>query len=574
MKEKNIKEKGALSGGSVNESRRSFLTSTASVTAATVAGAGGVASSLLSSSASADDFSSFEGDPALDGANRARYAAKLKRKLAKKQLEDTFHLPDQFDNNDEQRYRDENFYASFHKTLPQNEFGEVEPRAFRKLRRALRNGEQSAFDAIPLSDQADRKLANPQGAFRFEMSGLDSHATRMPAAPKFRSALAAAEMGEVYWQALTRDVPFIDYDSSALIGSALTDLNGFSKTVGPKLSGNVTPSTLFRGETAGDLNGPYISQLLLKNVPYGPSIITQRYELGLAGQDYMLDEANWLNIQRGGGPLESAIFDSEFRYINNNRALSEYVHRDVLFQAYFNAALILLGMGPDALDQDNPYLSSENQGAFTSMGGPWILQLLTYASNLALSGAWFHKWRVHRRLRPETFGGRIHFYQTANRNYEIHSDILNSDAIARVNSLHGTSLLPMAYTEGSPTHPAYPAGHATVAGACCTVLKACFNEDFIMPNTVQADATGSSLLPYTNTALTLGDEVNKLANNVSIGRDAAGVHYRSDGVDGLAVGEQQAIQMLTEHVQTLNEDFPGLTFTKFNGETMTISKQY
>ncbi len=31
--------------------------------------------------------------------------------------------------------------------------------------------------------------------------------------------------------------------------------------------------------------------------------------------------------------------------------------------------------------------------------------------------------------------------------------------------------LPMAFTAGSLTHPAYGAGHATVAGACVTVLR-------------------------------------------------------------------------------------------------------
>ena len=41
----------------------------------------------------------------------------------------------------------------------------------------------------------------------------------------------------------------------------------------------------------------------------------------------------------------------------------------------------------------------------------------------------------------------------------------------------GTRLLPMAFPEGSPMHPAYGAGHATVAGACVTILKAFFKED-------------------------------------------------------------------------------------------------
>lgn len=36
-------------------------------------------------------------------------------------------------------------------------------------------------------------------------------------------------------------------------------------------------------------------------------------------------------------------------------------------------------------------------------------------------------------------------------------------------------LLPMAFPEGSPMHPSFGAGHATVAGACTTILKAFFD---------------------------------------------------------------------------------------------------
>lgn len=41
---------------------------------------------------------------------------------------------------------------------------------------------------------------------------------------------------------------------------------------------------------------------------------------------------------------------------------------------------------------------------------------------------------------------------------------------------YGTYFLPMAFPEGSPTHPSYGSGHATVAGACTTILKAFFDE--------------------------------------------------------------------------------------------------
>ena len=71
--------------------------------------------------------------------------------------------------------------------------------------------------------------------------------------------------------------------------------------------------------------------------------------------------------------------------------------------------------------------------------------------------------------------------------------------------------------------------------------------------------------------VTVEGELNKLANNVAIGRDAAGVHYRQDGVEGLFVGEQQAIALLQDKSRTLNEsNFDGFTLTKFDGTTINI----
>lgn len=66
----------------------------------------------------------------------------------------------------------------------------------------------------------------------------------------------------------------------------------------------------------------------------------------------------------------------------------------------------------------------------------------------------------------------------------IHPEILNPAASAVLNRAigrFGSALLPQAFPEGAPTHPAYGAGHATVAGACVTILKAWFDESFVLP---------------------------------------------------------------------------------------------
>ena len=503
-------------------------------------------------------------------ATRAIEAAEIRNAAAARHLEYTNALSAQLTSGDDERYADEKYYACFTKTMPHNSFGEVFTNSYESLMSACASGDPTDFDSIPLAPTAVRGLANPQGALRYIFAGLDGHATRMLPAPAFRSAEAAAEMGEVYWLALTREVPFTQYGLNRLIGAAVSDLNRFSETVGPTgARGRVNPQTLFRGETPGDLAGPYISQFLWKDVPYGPSTIVQQYAEPTSG-DFMLTNSSWVAIQRGEAPTTGTAYTGNARYIYNNRMLGEYVHGDVLFQAYFNAMLIALGYGSDAIGVGNPYGSViDNQGGFTSLGGPWFIDLLTQAGNLALNGAWCHKWIHHRRCRPEVYAGRVHHHIRGNRTYELHEDILNSAVIDRIASLNGSHFLPMAYPEGSPTHPSYPAGHATVAGACATVLKAVFNEDFVIPDPV-ISRDGTALESYTGDALTLGGEFNKLANNIALGRDAAGVHYRSDGVQGIYVGEQQAIALLQDYSTALNEEFGGFQFTKFDGTFITI----
>jgi hypothetical protein len=89
---------------------------------------------------------------------------------------------------------------------------------------------------------------------------------------------------------------------------------------------------------------------------------------------------------------------------------------------------------------------------------------------------------------------------------------------------------PRSGTVGHLLHPSYPAGHATIAGACVTVLKAFFEEAFVVPQPVAPDDDGLTLHSYAQAPLTVGGELNKLAANVSPGRDTAGAHWRSDGV--------------------------------------------
>src|SRR5207244_7375605 len=120
----------------------------------------------------------------------------------------------------------------------------------------------------------------------------------------------------------------------------------------------------------------------------------------------------------------------------------------------------------------------------------------------------------------------------------LHPDVLNSQAVARTFAQFGTYLLPQAFPEGAPTHPCYPTGHGTVAGACITALKFFFDgSQRIRPlltaayrDVYEPSTDGLSLNTYTGADandLDVNGELNKLAYNVSFGQGIhAGLHFR------------------------------------------------
>lgn len=466
---------------------------------------------------------------------------------------------------------DETIYASrigsFSKTLPHNSLGEVEATAYDAFLTALSSGDANDFNAIPAGGTG--ALANPRAAYSFSLVGADPHKIDMPAVHAFDSARQAAEAGEVYWMALTRDIRFTDYNKDKTIKDAASDMSAFSDFTGPKSSGVVTPDTLFRGLSTGDLIGPYISQFLYLDIPYGNRILDQAGRRPISGDDYMSDYGAWLAVQNGQLPSSQNQLQPQSRYITTGRDLGEYVHRDYSYQAYLNAGLIALGFG-GALDS-SPYSIAAREAGFVTFGPAALLDMVSRAGGVALRVAWFHKWLVHRKLRPESFGGRIHNHVTGAASYPIHSEILNSSVLSETFSNTGTYLLPQAFPEGSPTHPSYPAGHAVIAGACVTVLKAFFDEDFLIPQPMLPNNNGSQIKPL-NMSLKLGDELNKLASNIALGRNIAGVHWRADGDDGLVAGEDVAITMLQDHLRCTVEPSAGFGLTKFDGTKILITE--
>ena len=458
-----------------------------------------------------------------------------------------------------------NRIACYAKGLPQNRYGEVDPKAYDAFLAAMRSGKFADFERIPRA--GGKKLSNPQSAFAFHLEGGDPHTFDIPPAPAIATAEATHETAELYWQALCRDVPFADYATSPIVQRAAKHLGA-------------TPSSVFRGPTAGDLAGPYISQFLLKPIPYGAGRIEQKYNVPVSGSDFMTAVSEWSQIQLGFPPWLAANYDPMPRFIRNGRDLAEYVHYDFAYQAYLGATLILVNANAKSAlncnqfkSSNNPYRYSTVEEGFVTFGPAEAADWMGRVSTAALKAAYCQKWMVHRKLRPEALGGLIHQTRANIREYPIHKSLLHSEAVDAVFQQTGSYLLPQTYPEGCPLHPSYPAGHAAIAGACSVILKACFDGNMLMPGCVEPGKDGLSLVPCSNYSPTINDEINKLAFNISMGRDWAGIHYRSDCSAGLDLGENVAISVLQDLASTFTEDFRGFSFRRLNGAMVHISPE-
>ena len=447
-------------------SRRSFFGRVGASTA--VAAATGVGLPLLSEKAKADDGDADADDPSSRRGRsyRIRHTAAIEeRKIP---------VPRQISNGDEARYP--NFIGNYSQGLPHNSIGEVEPTAYQALLTAVDTGNPSDFANIPLG--GNTKLVDPQGGLAFDLEGTDSGQLTSPPSPKLASAERAGEMVEDYWMALARDVPFSQYGAEPITAAAIVDLNKLSHFEGPKVNGNVTAATLFRGVNPGDLIGPYLSQFFLLPVTFGTLSVAQKFNAYVPDMDYLTNFASWLAVQNGQGPFPANKI-SGTSYIKNGRDLGAFMHSDISFQAYLFAAQWLLTHGAP-LNAGNPYLTIKNQAGGFTFGSQYIIDLLGEVCNRAFKACFYQKWFVHRALRPIAYGGLVHNTITGVANYPIHREVLNSagsrPGFLQIWDVPASGCL----SRRKPAHPSYPEAHGVVAGACVTALKAFFNESSVL----------------------------------------------------------------------------------------------
>lgn len=487
--------------------------------------------------------------------------------------------PAQINNGDEDRYSDK--CGTYSKGILQSGIGLVDLAAFQKFRKALDSGNPADFEQIPLG--GPRTLNGPQGGLAFHLGCLDSAQFSVPPAPALASEDYATELVELYWASLLRDVAFTEYASNTVASDAATELSSLPTYRGPKnSSGQVTTNLLFRGGFAGETIGPYMSQFALQNTTFGALPMVQQYTTNAAKTDFMLDATTFLAVQNGNIPGSLTPQNPVFLY--NGRALAAYTHVDVLYEAYFIAYLVLNTINnnkPVPFNPGNPYNTSKTQNGFGTLGQPDIAAALAAAAREALNAVWYQKWYVHLRHRPESGGAIVHLIKSGLGNTiegTLNAKVLNSNALMASYTANNKSyFLSQAFPEGSPTHPAYPTGHGTVAGACITVLKFFFDGDWVITKPKVPANNGMALNDYIppggEAPLTVNGELNKLAHNISFGHGIhAGIHWRSDTDTSIQMGEAIALSYLRDLAQTYNERFTA-TIQKVDGTPAVISNE-
>jgi len=448
------------------------------------------------------------------------------------------------------------FIAMFSKTLNHDSEGRVVPSEYETLRDGIEQRDIAKISSVP--NPGTLKLVQPLAAFILNMVGPAPSSISLPAAPSMSSAESAGEMVEDYCKALARDIPFVDFSTDSTITAMVGYMNALSDFKGPS---PVTAANIFRGLSPDDLIGPYLSQLFFLDVSVWPKNITAvvDHPTRSSANNRMISSATYLSVENGTVTESNPTLAGVETYTSTGRDLAYIVWQDAPGYLYELASKRALDAGAP-LSPINPYLNApldNNQEAFITWSFTDLRSCLQSSAQVALSAAWYGKWAVNRRANPAN----------------IHPDLLTSGILGDVFAANGNNYLPQAYPEGSPSHPSYPAGHAVVSGACLTVMKAFFDEDFVFPSPVEPDASGNILNPYVGPPLTLRGETNKLGSNIALGRDWASVHYRSDGHEGILQGEKIAKLILQDLINRYPEQNASFSFTGYMGDSIVITRQ-
>lgn len=222
------------------------------------------------------------------------------------------------------------------------------------------------------------------------------------------------------------------------------------------------------------------------------------------GVDYMVTGEEYERVQAGFHPGPTAR-GGTLRQIETGRDLATYVHTDNPMSLWISVVNELFAMGvPYRTEFDQVHTLCREDVAFATWGTPFWWGLIG---------------EIIQRCGLVNFRSKHEFMACRPEEY----------AIKRYGKL-----LPMTFAEGSPMHGSFRAMHDVIARACAAAIVYIFDKHF--PIMARGEES------------TVGEEVLRLAGNVSDGRQWAAVHFEEDNRKGIPVATAIGERVAQEHL--------------------------
>ena len=484
----------------------------------------------------------------------------------------------------------------------------------------------STLGAIPKGQETTRPLEGiADAANAMALAGSRARDADIPVSiPRYSTvgdATFAYDLAEAYAMTLLREYRLDDFATEGTPAyQAAEDVLGRFLRRFPGAPPGLVPETLFRCPTRWFVSdcryGPYVSQLLYTSYYDGASPRDRRVAHELGNTVELTRRETLLNAHRGQSLNRIYVNDSvtglpSLRYVDSGRVLASIVHGEPPDKHYREAALVAIGelrRSGIASPFDGFDGAAGRAAPSTTAGLDDVLATVSSVTLQALRQSYAYKWISHRKMRPDQAALRLDSFRRAEE--------LNISSI--VESIPFATLLVDQFFEGSsskaqvmeeiananfarsgernyllaslyegPAHPSSTHGHATVAGAAVTVLKAMLTTTDAATGAplayptqpLTAGPTGDSLEPYAKAdaiSMTVEGELDKLAHNLGVGRNWAGVHFRTELEYSLALGEAVGIAhlraKLCEYHVARTQSFQGWNLRLFNGTRILLKE--
>lgn len=243
-----------------------------------------------------------------------------------------------------------------------------------------------------------------------------------------------------------------------------------------------------------------ISQLLhYRAQPLGAVFSFPADPVFAAAQDRLPPEPNLQGIYNGDE------FDARFPVVRTGRELARYFEAETPGLAHRHALNYLIR---------DANRSPPRQA--------WVWAALDVTIYSALAAAWYYKWFADAPCSP-SHGHRppgMTSFRPRPIEYDQRVSVLFNRAVNSPHTGDGMRRMCPDPSPGTPRHPAYPSGHSTYSAAASELLSWFFPD--------------------------YREEFNRLADNAGMARLWAGIHWRSDHVNGAKLGRAVACLVIDQ----------------------------